>query len=38
MHMPDATMESPVDLSIVIRTRNQADSLRQLLEALAAQR
>lgn len=38
MHLPNDPLESPVDLSIVIRTRNQADSLRQILEALAAQR
>jgi glycosyltransferase involved in cell wall biosynthesis len=31
-------MESPVTLSVIIRTRNQAESLRQILEALAAQR
>lgn len=36
--MNDGTMESQVDLSVVIRTRNQAKSLRQILEALEAQR
>jgi rhamnosyltransferase len=38
MHMNNGTMESQVDLSVVIRTRNQAKSLRQVLEALEAQR
>src|SRR5215216_493037 len=38
MHMHTGTMESPVELSVVIRARNQATSLRQVLEALAAQR
>jgi rhamnosyltransferase len=38
MHMNNGTMESQVDLSIVIRARNQANSLRQVLEALEAQR
>jgi glycosyltransferase involved in cell wall biosynthesis len=36
--MNNATMESQVDLSVVIRTRNQAKSLRQILKALEAQR
>ena len=38
MHKNDATVESRVDLSVVIRSRNQAKSLRQVLEALQAQR
>ena len=38
MHMNNDTVESRVDLSIVIRARNQANSLRQVLEALEAQR
>ncbi len=38
MHMHTGTMEPPVELSVVIRARNQAKSLRQVLEALAAQR
>jgi rhamnosyltransferase len=38
MHMHNGTMESQVDLSVVIRARNQAKSLRQVLEALQAQR
>ena len=36
--MNNGTMESRVDLSVVIRTRNQAKSLRHILEALEAQR
>ena len=35
--MQNEKMEASVDLSVVIRTRNQAASLRQLLAALAAQ-
>jgi glycosyltransferase involved in cell wall biosynthesis len=35
--MSNSTIESPVTLSVVIRTRNQAASLGKLLEALAAQ-
>lgn len=38
MDMNTGTMESQVDLSVVIRARNQATSLRQVLEALEAQR
>lgn len=37
MHMNNGTMESQVDLSIVIRARNQGNSLKQVLEALEAQ-
>jgi rhamnosyltransferase len=35
--MNNGTVESRINLSVVIRTRNQAKSLRQVLEALAAQ-
>jgi glycosyltransferase involved in cell wall biosynthesis len=35
--MQHERMDAPVDLSVVIRTRNQAASLRQLLAALVAQ-
>jgi glycosyltransferase involved in cell wall biosynthesis len=38
MHMSNGVEESQVYLSVVIRTRNEAKSLRQVLQALEAQR